>query len=582
MGIPGVQDTVADLLRFGDENSAAIASTDGSELSFGQLRAQIQNAHLNFRHLGFKTTDVVATSLVNSPETAITLLSLMTYCGVAPLNPSYTQHEVKFALTDIGANALVAAPTQVNAIAAANESGVSIVSPAIACGTERFGSEPMVPEALGEANLRPDDLALLLHTSGTTSRPKLVALKHRNLVLSSRAVAQVLNLSTNDRCLSVMPMFHIHGLVAGLLASIAAGACTACASPFQATSFFEWLEKSRATWYTAVPTMHQAILTRSRHNARVLSQQRLRVIRSSSAPLFPTVWQQLEDVFGAPVVNSYGMTEAAHQIASVSLGRARMVRSGVGQSSGPEIAIMDPNGRILPPGERGEVVLRGEQIINGYLKPAEANGTSFAHGWLRTGDEGWLDSEQALTLTGRLKEMINSGGEKISPYEVEDALLIHPAVSQAIAFSAPHNLLGEQVMAAVVLHEGSHAVERDLLQAASSRLAHCKLPRADCVRGRNSAWSNREGTANGHVRSIGPCRCALEFGATPQNSGSWWMIGFDALLFITGYIVRLAPLRGNESLERSFLVAPRTADCSNFAAWSSSAEELIGAIGLEP
>ena len=413
----------------------------------------------------------MALSLTNSPETAALLLGLLCCCRVAPLNPAYTTHECSFALADLEANALVASYEQRDAIAAARKEGIRVIHP----------SELLLPAALArkaeDSIIEPDDIALLLHTSGTTAKPKLAPLKHRSLFLSARAVAEVLGLEEKDRCLSIMPMFHIHGIVAGLLASVAAGASTVCAPGFQATSFFGWLDRSEATWYTGVPTMHQAILLRARHNAEIIARHKLRLIRSSSSPLFPTVWKELESVFGVPVVNSYGMTEAGHQIASVRPSVARQERWCVGASSGPQIAIMDAQGEFVPARIRGEVVLRGEQIIEGYLRPVEANQTSFKDGWFRTGDEGWMNGSGELTLTGRLKEMINSGGEKICPYEVEEALLLHPAVAQAVVFAAPHAMLGEQVTAAVVLKEGQAVRERELVESLTSRLAQCKIPR---------------------------------------------------------------------------------------------------------
>jgi acyl-CoA synthetase (AMP-forming)/AMP-acid ligase II len=274
-----------------------------------------------------------------------------------------------------------------------------------------------------------------------------------------------------------MPFFHIHGLVAGLLASIGAGATVCCARGFQATSFYSWLESSQATWYTAVPTMHQAILLRASSNPEVLSRHRLRVIRSSSSPLFPSVWEQMEATFGVPVVNAYGMTEAAHQIACVPIDGGKVFRGSVGRSTGPEIGILDGSGSLLGTGEVGEVALRGAQVTNGYLFPNEANDQAYVNGWFRTGDHGFLDANGALILCGRIKEVINSGGEKVSPYEVEEALLNHPAVVHAAAFATPHNLLGEQVVAAVVIREDCHATENELLETVARTLARYKLPR---------------------------------------------------------------------------------------------------------
>jgi acyl-CoA synthetase (AMP-forming)/AMP-acid ligase II len=280
-----------------------------------------------------------------------------------------------------------------------------------------------------------------------------------------------------------MPLYHVHGLVAGLLASMGAGATVCCPPGFQAMSFFSWIESSQATWYTAVPTMHQAILARAPRNQEVLARHKLRLIRSASSMLYPSVLEGLERVFGVPVLNAYGMTEAAHQIASTRLpdggAGAQPSRTSVGYSSGPSVAVLNSKNEMAAYGERGEVVLRGEQIISGYLSPAGANETAFWNGWFRTGDEGFLDSDGTLTLTGRLKEIINSGGEKISPLEVEEAFLIEPAVAEAVAFAVFHPILGEAVGVAVVLKDGAERIgERELLDAVGKCLARHKLPRS--------------------------------------------------------------------------------------------------------
>jgi oxalate---CoA ligase len=482
MDLPLASNTISHLLNAQEPTRLAIADVHGRGLTYAGLSDQIRRTHEFLREAGVTAADTIATSLRNGPETASIFLALVTYCRVAPLNPGFTAAEVSFVLRDVNARAIIATADAKEANGAAEASGAAQIriEPEGTPGAYKLAwVENPVTEALsGEPHLPgPDDVALLLHTSGTTARPKLVPLTQHNLFLSCTGVAQVLQLTPEDRCLSIMPLFHIHGLVAGLLASIAAGATVCCAPGFQATSFFSWLDSSRATWYTAVPTMHQTILARARHNAGILSNHQLRVIRSSSSPLYPTIWEQLEEVFGVPVLNAYGMTEAAHQISSVRLPGGSRFRNTVGATTGLEMGIMSGEGALLPTGETGEVVLRGGQITSGYLEPAGANETAFCGGWFRTGDEGVMDPEGLLTLTGRLKEMINSGGEKISPYEVEEALLMHPGISQAVAFSAPHDLLGEQVAAAVVVREGFSVQERDLLHTAGQRLARCKMPR---------------------------------------------------------------------------------------------------------
>jgi oxalate---CoA ligase len=274
-----------------------------------------------------------------------------------------------------------------------------------------------------------------------------------------------------------MPLFHIHGLIAATLSSLAAGASVSCTPGFNALKFFTWFDEVRPTWYTAVPTMHQAILARAGRNLESIEAGRLRFVRSSSASLPPQVMIELEETFGVPVIEAYGMTEAAHQMASNPLPPAPRYAGCVGLAAGPELGIMDEAGQLLPPGALGEVVIRGENVTTGYENNPSANASAFTNGWFRTGDQGTLDEAGYLRLTGRLKELINRGGEKISPLEVDAVLLDHPAVEQAVTFGMPHSMLGEDIAAAVVLREGASTSERDIRDFVAVRLASFKVPR---------------------------------------------------------------------------------------------------------
>jgi acyl-CoA synthetase (AMP-forming)/AMP-acid ligase II len=317
----------------------------------------------------------------------------------------------------------------------------------------------------------------VLHTSGTTSRPKIVPLAQRNICASAAHIATTLALEPADICLNIMPLFHIHGLMAAVLSSLAAGGSVVCTPGFNALKFFAWLDEAKPSWYTAVPTMHQTILARADRNQESIARAKLRLIRSSSASLPPQVMKALEDTFGAPVIESYGMTEAAHQMASNPLPPRARKPGSVGIAAGPEIAIMDEGGKLLARGETGEVVIRGPNVTGGYEANPDANAKAFANGWFRTGDQGFLDDEGYLRLTGRLKELINRGGEKVSPLEVDEILMDHPAVQQVVTFAMPHDKLGEEVAAAVVLRDGRTLGEGELRDFARLRLADFKVPR---------------------------------------------------------------------------------------------------------
>jgi oxalate---CoA ligase len=436
------------------------------------------------RARGIEATDRVAISLSDGPDAAVAFLSLVCSCVVAPLNPAYRPQELEFYLRDLKARAVVVpADGGTSAAEVARRLGVEVLewtsvtepdaSPLRSRGTDTTqgrtsGDEP--------DDVGPDQMALLLHTSGTTSGPKLVPLSHRNLFVSATNISRTIGLTPADRCLNVMPLFHIHGLVGALLSTIAAGSSIVLMAGFQVDAFFSALDEFGATWYTAVPTIHQLIVGRAMLRPDVLERSRLRFIRSSSAALPASLMIRLEEVFRAPVIESYGMTEASHQMASNMLPPLSRVPGSVGRPAGPEIAVLDEEWNAVPTGGIGEVAVRGPNVTAGYEGNDEANGSSFREGWFRTGDQGRFDEQGYLFLTGRIKELINRGGEKISPREIDEALLEHPAVAEAVAFGVPHESLGEHVAAAVVLRAGIAVNEVFLRQFLSERLASHKVP----------------------------------------------------------------------------------------------------------
>jgi acyl-CoA synthetase (AMP-forming)/AMP-acid ligase II len=320
-------------------------------------------------------------------------------------------------------------------------------------------------------------VALILHTSGTTSRPKIVPLLQSNIAASARHISATLALTPQDRCLNVMPLFHIHGLIAALTASLSAGASVWCAPGFDAMKFFGWLRDARPSWYTAVPTMHQAILSRAPRNQEVIDDVPLRFLRSSSASLPAQVMVALSGAFKCPVIEAYGMTEAAHQMASNPLPPRARKPGTVGVAAGPEVAVMGEDGSILPRGAVGEIVIRGANVTPGYLNNDKANAEAVVNGWFRTGDQGQMDAEGYLSITGRLKEIINRGGEKVSPREVDEILMDHAAVAQVVCFGMPHPKLGEEVAAVVVLRGDAQATERELQAFVATRAADFKVPK---------------------------------------------------------------------------------------------------------
>jgi len=424
--------------------------------------------------------DRVAIVLPGGPELAVAFLAVASVATGAPLNPAYRADEFDFYLSDLNAKALlvhsgVDSPARI--VAKANGVQIIELTPLREAEAGLFELTSGESKCAGDFNFaEPDDVALVLHTSGTTSRPKIVALTHKNICTSAHNIRAALDLTECDHCLNVMPLFHAHGIIIGTLASLAAGGRVICPPSFYAPKFFEWMEEFHPTWYTAAPTLHQAILARAASNQSIIERHRLRFIRSSSAPMSRLLMAELEQVFKAPVIESYGMTEAT-QITCNPLPPKARKRGSVGVAAGPQVAIMDGIGNLQPLGEVGEIVIRGTDVVSGYENNPTANESAFRNGWFLTGDQGYMDAEGYLFITGRLKEFINRGGEKISPREVDEVLLTHPAVAQAVTFAVPDSRLGEDVAVAVVLRDGAKLTERGLQEFIADRLAEFKVPR---------------------------------------------------------------------------------------------------------
>ena len=466
----------------GGSSDAVLLAADGTRIARGALGDRVRAVGSALRRAGVARGDAVALVTGGEAQGAIAFLGIASHAACAPLNPAYREAELEFFLRDLDARALVIdRDLRSPAAAVARASGIPVLEMHRTEGDEAgsflLEGEDGEPGDLAGA----EDVALLLHTSGTTSRPKLVPLKQRNLLHSARNIAATLELSPSDRCLNPMPLFHIHGLVAGLLAPLVAGGSVACTQGVDPRSFLAWLEELEPTWYTAVPTMHHAILDcLARGETGRARAAGLRFARSSSSSLPPLLMKNLAEAFEAPVIEAYGMTEASHQITTNPLAPGAQKTGSVGVAGATQIAVVDACGRILPEGASGEVVIRGPAVTEGYRCPVEANAEAFLDGWFRTGDRGRIDEDGYLYLEGRIKELINRGGEKIAPREIDEALLDHPQVAQAVTFAIPHPTLGEDVAAAVVLQDGSDVTERELVRFLEPRLAPHKVPRR-CV-----------------------------------------------------------------------------------------------------
>jgi len=473
--------TVLALLSVGAGADAALLAPERPVITYESLRQHIGDVAHQLNGLGVGRGDSVAIVLPNGPELAVSLLAVTVAATAAPLNPAYTADELAFYFDDLSVVALiVAAGDEGVAREVARARGIRIldllVPPGAAAGKfELRGTAGPTVEHGGFAQA--DDIALVLHTSGTTARPKIVPLTQRNLAVAAGNVGVSLGLGPEDRCLNIMPLFHIHGMISGVLASLAAGGSVYCSPGFNALRFFTWLEESQATWYTGVPPMHQVIAGRAARNPEPIARSRLRFMRSASSALSVNVLAELEHAFGVPVIEAYGMTEATHQIASNPLPPKPRKPGTVGIAAGCDIAILNESGRHLSVSEIGEIAIQGEGVMGAYLDNPAANASAFVAGWFRTGDQGVMDAQGYLTITGRLKEIINRGGEKISPKEIDDVLYEHPTVAQAVTFALPHDKLGEEVAAAVVFKHRMSTTEQELKDFAAARLAPFKVPR---------------------------------------------------------------------------------------------------------
>lgn len=473
--MPELRTPVAALRKWSEEkpDSVAFISVGDEQTTWRTLMAGIDSLSAALAARGIDSASRVAMVVPNGPSAARAFLGVSATSVAAPLNPAATEDELVAAYDLLSPSAVL---TTAAAGAAVRDSARRAGLPVLdlhedgTLGTAAGGVPPAAAPDL-------DDVALVLPTSGTTARPKLVPLTHRNLAHSAHNIGETLGLTQADRCLNMMPLFHIHGLMAALLASLVAGGQVVCAPGFVPDGFRGWLRATRPTWYTAVPTIHQAVLDLYRDASA--AGHGLRFVRSSSSALPAPVLTGLERVFGVPVIEAYGMTEAAHQMTSNALPPAARKAGSVGRPNGLEVAVLEPAGSgLLATGQRGEVGVRGPNITRGYWDAPEANAASFtADGWFRTGDEGFLDEDGHLFLTGRIKELINRGGEKIAPREIEEALLRLAGVREAVAFAVPHSSLGEDIGLALVPSAGAELTEQAVREYARERLAHFKIPR---------------------------------------------------------------------------------------------------------
>ncbi len=466
--------TVPQLLAGASERAAALIEPGGEMLTYGALRATVDDLAGALRALGVGAGERVAIALPGGIPIICALLGIARARAVAaPLNPSYTYDEYRFYLNDI-APALVLVGAGSDAVIRDVAATLALPVREIAIGGDGRVSILDAAVIAPPEDPRADDVVLLLHTSGTTSGPKGVPLRHKNVCASVENITRWYQLGTNDVSLCVMPLFHVHGIIFSTLAFLAAGASVVVPPRFSAGSFWYDVARYDVTVVSAMPTIYRTLLARADADGAPRSgEHSLRFIRSSSAALPATVFHALEARFGVPVIEAYSMTEAAHQMCANPLTADRRAGS-VGIGAFVDVSVLDDAGTVLPHGTIGEVAVRGRNVIRAYHKNPEADATAFINGWFRTGDRGFMNEDGFLTLVGRIKELINRGGEKIAPAEIDECLLRHAAVIEAVTFGIADEKYGEAVAVAVVVHDGTSV--DDVLAHARAHLAPFKIP----------------------------------------------------------------------------------------------------------
>ncbi len=470
-------ETLAELLPSADQNAPAVVVPEGGpKLTYGEFNREVERVAGLLAANGVERGRAVSIVLPNGLD-FMTLFMAVARTGsiAAPLNAAYTVDEFKFFMEDANSQLAIVPPGDHAGRDAANALGIPVLDASLngadlileSNGTGLTETADVTPPT-------PNDVALFLHTSGTTSRPKGVPLTHGNLITSLKNISETYELSTSDIAMVVMPLFHVHGLIGVALSTFYSGGSIVVPSRFSASTFWPVQAETNATWYSAVPTIHQVLLLRADDDHAPESS--FRFIRSCSSALAPTVFHALEKRFGAPVLEAYGMTEASHQMSSSPLPPGDRKPGTVGKPTGVEVAIMDMEGKgdLLPTGSTGEIVIKGRNVMHGYNNNPDANADAFVNGWFRTGDQGVMDDAGYLALTGRIKELINRAGEKIAPLEVDAVLLQHDAVAEAVCFAVPDEKYGEVVHAAVVLR--GNVDEESIREHCSQHLAGFKVP----------------------------------------------------------------------------------------------------------
>ncbi len=472
-----MQKIIRNLINKQNNDDIMITTEDNKILTYGEFKNFNEKLSRELSAQNINNADRAAIVLPNGPYMATAFLGISSYMSAAPLNPSYKIEEYEFFLSDLKPRFVLVEQNSSNPVVkAAKKLKIPICEIKIKENAD-IGTFKLFDKEKNYLDPTSETEALVLHTSGTTSRPKIVPLTNKNIFSSAENISKSLNLTKNDHCLNIMPLFHIHGLIAIIASSVKAGASICTSTGFNALKFLDLAKSQKITWYSAVPTMHQAILLRAEKNKVLAKNLKLRFIRSSSASLPSKIFHKLYKTFQSPIIEAYGMTEASHQMASNPLPPSIQKPGFVGLPAGPQICIMNQKGEKLENGHIGEICIKGENVTIGYDNNPKANKTSFVGKWFRTGDEGFFDKDGYLKISGRLKEIINKGGEKISPLEIDNVLMDFPYIEQAVCFGFKDKMLGEDVAVAIKLKKSQNCTTNEIRTFASKKLAKFKVPK---------------------------------------------------------------------------------------------------------
>ena len=465
-----------------DSRPFLISPETGIQVSYQRFREESHRLAERIAGYGVERGDRVAIVVPNGIEVLLAFFGAAEAGAVAmPMNTELKADEFDFALEHSGARLTICVPSTVDKVRSKPGSSKRIdaivgITYDDARGAQLDGSDADTRPL--QQTPSPSFEALLLYTSGTTSAPKGVQLTHRNLATSAKNVAEWYNLNERDVSMCVMPLFHVHGLVASVFATMRSGGTVIVPQRFSASNFWPIVRAYGVTWYTAVPTIHTILLNNAMKSGDVRDAAGLRFVRSCSSALSPATGQSYEELFGVPIVQAFGMTEAAHQAMSNPLPPRERKPGSIGLPTGVEVTILDDDGNQLPHGQEGELSLKGANVTHGYLNNPEATEASFTNGWFRTGDLAKIDEDGYVFLLGRIKEMINRAGEKISPLEVDDVLLAYPKIAEAVTIAVPHEIYGEEVEAVVALKPGETADAAEIISFCREQLADFKVPKA--------------------------------------------------------------------------------------------------------